>query len=177
MRATLLKLMILTSLVLIDAGCRDPYEVKPVVNNNINKEVIHEANKINGWKLAHAMELWAKSDSNEQGSSDDAENLVCRSYGADNWTLSAKFVENNYEATGEVADDGFQKYVAKPHAEQLMAARMYGPFIVRTKSGALSGVSGDYLIKNYSDRTTAFPDEVWMMTKKIFEATYAINDD
>ena len=54
----------------------------------------------------------------------------------------------------------------------VMAARVEHPFQVKTTWGDLSGTDGDYLVKNYNDKDVEYPDDVWIVSKEIFAATY-----
>ena len=53
-----------------------------------------------------------------------------------------------------------------------MAAQVQHAFTVHAKWGVLSAKSGDYIVKNFIDRDVAYPDDVWIVDQKLFQATY-----
>jgi hypothetical protein len=54
-----------------------------------------------------------------------------------------------------------------------MAAQVNDPFTVEATWGALTGKSGDYLVKQFADRDQPYPEDVWIVDRQLFDATYA----
>ena len=52
-----------------------------------------------------------------------------------------------------------------------MATQINHPFEVHATWGKLSGKPGDFLLKNFSDRDTASPDDVWIVDQMLFRQT------
>ena len=40
------------------------------------------------------------------------------------------------------------------------------------RKGTLTGKKGDYLVKHYRDRQVLYPEDVWILDAKVFEATF-----
>ena len=53
-----------------------------------------------------------------------------------------------------------------------MATQIDHPFEVQATWGKLSGKPGDFLLKNFSDRKTTYPDELWNVDQRLFQQTY-----
>ena len=53
-----------------------------------------------------------------------------------------------------------------------MATPLDHPFEVQATWGQLSGKPGDFLLKNFSDRETASPEDVWIVDQTLFQQTY-----
>lgn len=45
-------------------------------------------------------------------------------------------------------------------------------FEVQATWGQLTGRAGDYLVKNFQDRGTAYPVDVWIVDQTLFRQTY-----
>jgi hypothetical protein len=101
-----------------------------------------------------------------------AGNVLCRGEAGDIWPQSAERLEAKYVATDEVSADGWRKHLPHPDNTGVMAARIDHPFAVAAKWGELQGKPGDYLVKNYDDRDTPYPDDVWIVDANLFQATY-----
>jgi hypothetical protein len=43
---------------------------------------------------------------------------------------------------------------------------------VKTAWGDLEGKPGDFIVKNFSDKEVEYPDDVWIVDKKLFADTY-----
>ena len=57
-----------------------------------------------------------------------------------------------------------------------MASPIDHPFEVQATWGKLSGKPGDFLFKNFSDRDTASPADVWIVDQTLFRQTYETVD-
>lgn len=99
--------------------------------------------------------------------------FLCRGDAGDIWPQARERLEAKYEPAGEPDADGWRKYAPRPDNEGVMAAQVDHEFAVEAEWGTLRGKPGDYLLKNYSDRDVAVPDDVWVVDQGLFEATYA----
>ena len=54
-----------------------------------------------------------------------------------------------------------------------MATPIDHPFKVQATWGKLTGKPRDFLLKNFSDRETASPNDVWIVDQTLFPQTYA----
>lgn len=98
--------------------------------------------------------------------------FLCRGEAGDIWPQTAESLESRYVATEEYDDDGWRKYTPHPDNEGVMAARIVDEFSVEAAWGTLNGKPGDYVLKNYSDRDVASPEDVWIVDQELFRATY-----
>ena len=155
-----------------------------VIENNVNpnKAILSESNLANSWFHAKKVKpLWAKEvtengqietlEGNEDFSIGD---FICKGEAGDVWPQSAKSLIEKYQAEGEVNADGWRKYVPKKDAAGVMAIQIDHAFHVKTSWGDLQGKAGDYLLKNYSDRETEYPEDVWLVDQTIFNSTYEL---
>ena len=53
-----------------------------------------------------------------------------------------------------------------------MATQIQHAFKVEASWGTLSGKAGDYLLKKFEAKDTEFPEDVWIVDRKLFAATY-----
>ena len=145
-----------------------------------NRDLLDEVNAAATWFHAKKTRpIWARRLEQAErvqtieGEEDvPAGNYLCRGEAGDIWPQSAERLETKYVATDEFASDGWRKYVPHPDALGVMAARLKHPFSVAAKWGDLQGKAGDYLVKNYEDGDTPYPDDVWIVDADLFEATY-----
>lgn len=54
-----------------------------------------------------------------------------------------------------------------------MATQIDHPFEVHAQWGKLTGKQGDFLVKNYGDAETDYPEDVWIVDRTLFGQTYA----
>lgn len=73
----------------------------------------------------------------------------------------------------KITDGEWRKYIPKPDQPPVLAARVRTEFLVYTSYGALHGKAGDYLLKNLADENTEYPDDLWVVDKKIFNKSYS----
>jgi hypothetical protein len=99
---------------------------------------------------------------------------LCRGAAGELWPQSSAELEARYEATEEVGEEGWRKYLPRGDAEGVMAAQVPVPFSVLGKWGQLSGKAGDFVLKNYRDRNVAYPEDVWVVDQSLFRATYEV---
>ena len=102
-----------------------------------------------------------------------AGHYLCRGEAGDIWPQTEETLLKRYTATDEVTDDGWRKYQSPPDAQGVMATPIDHPFEVHAAWGTLRGKAGDYLLKNYQDRETAYPADVWVVDRALFGETYA----
>lgn len=98
--------------------------------------------------------------------------FLCRGEAGDIWPQKKEDLEKKYVATEEESPDGWRKYLPRPDAAGVMAAAVDHPFVVHAKWGKLKGKAGDFLIKNFADKGTDFPADVWLVDQKLFGETY-----
>ncbi len=55
---------------------------------------------------------------------------------------------------------------------RVLAVSLGRPFEVQATWGKLQGKAGDYLVKDFEDRDTLYPSDVWIVDQKLFAATY-----
>lgn len=97
--------------------------------------------------------------------------FLCRGEAGDIWPQKQADLEKKYVATDEETD-GWRKYLPRPDAEGVLAAAVEHPFVVHAKWGKLKGKAGDFLIKNFADKGTDYPADVWLVDQKLFGETY-----
>jgi hypothetical protein len=145
-----------------------------------NQELLDEVNKSRLWFRAKKTGfIWAKEITTQQmvqtieGAAEaQPGDYLCRGSANEVWPQASKTLHSKYQSTEEVDDDGWRKFVVRETGSGVMAARVEHPFQVKTTWGDLSGTDGDYLVKNYNDKDVEYPDDVWIVSKEIFAATY-----
>jgi hypothetical protein len=145
-----------------------------------NQQLLDEVNKSRLWfRAKKAGFIWAKEITTQQmvqtieGAAEaQPGDYLCRGSANEVWPQASKTLHSKYESTEEVDDDGWRKFVVRETGSGVMAARVEHPFQVKTTWGDLSGTDGDYLVKNYNDKDVEYPDDVWIVSKEIFAATY-----
>lgn len=146
-----------------------------------NKALLSEANQAAKWFHAKKTRpIWVKRieaaatvKTLEGEVPVNAGHFLCRGEAGDIWPQTEKDLNKRYASTEEVDSDGWRKYTPHADAQGVMAIQIDHPFEVQTKWGKLSGKQGDFLIKNYGDAETAYPDDVWLVDQKLFGQTYA----
>ena len=98
--------------------------------------------------------------------------FLCRGEAGDIWPQTAERLRAKYRATNDITDDGWCRYQPHPDNTGVLAARIDHPFAVTATWGELQGKAGDFLVKNYADRNTACPTDLWIVDRALFEATY-----
>lgn len=148
--------------------------------NLSNKELLDQVNKAGIWFRAYKTKcLWAKEIDSEQtietleGSvSASVGDYLCRGDANEVWPQKASSLFTKYEATTETDSEGWQEFSPKPDAAGVMAAEIEHSFKVNASWGELAGKPGDYLVKNETERDVEYPEDVWIVSKSIFEGTY-----
>ncbi|MGE3316135.1 MAG: PGDYG domain-containing protein [Planctomycetaceae bacterium] len=146
-----------------------------------NKALLDEVNSAGLWFRARKTKpLWAKRldrddvvttlEGTERVSAGD---YLCRGPAGEIWPQKGARLEKTYRATNELNAEGWRRFEPRPDAEGALAAQMSHPFTVQAAWGELTGKPGDYLVKDYSDHAVAYPADVWIVDRVIFEATYS----
>ena len=81
-----------------------------------------------------------------------------------------QFVEGESFKTSD--NRKWQKCTPRADNDGVMACQISESFQVEASWGKLEGKPQDYLLKNYSDKDTEFPSDVWIVDQKLFESTY-----
>lgn len=101
-----------------------------------------------------------------------AGNFLCRGEAGDVWPQSADRLTAKYVLSDELDGQGWRKCNPEPDAAGVMAAQVPHAFELQAKWGLLSGKLGDFIVKDYKDRETVNPEDVWIVDQKLFGATY-----
>ena len=170
---------VLTSL----AGCDTSKTVENKMTNdseqpaNVNKAILDEVNAAATWFHAKkTAPLWAKQLDEDQTietlegpTTAKAGDFLCRGAAGEFWPQSVKRLNEKYDQTEEIDENGFRKFVPK---SQVMAAQVDHPFHVKTSWGDLEGEPGDFVLKSFDDKEVEYPDDVWIVDRKLFADTY-----
>ena len=147
---------------------------------NANQELLDEVSRARTWFHAKKTRpIWAKRVDIEQrvktleGEEDvPAGSFLCRGEAGDIWPQTEKRLFAKYLAVGDSDSEGWTKFEPHPDNTGVLAAAVSQSFEVRANWGWLRGNAGDYVVKNYDDRDVAYPADVWIVARSLFEATY-----
>lgn len=145
-----------------------------------NKVLLDEANAGGQWFHAKKTRpIWARQLETAQTVKTlegeehvAAGHYLCKGEAGDIWPQAEQTLLKRYTPTDEITVDGWRKYVPHPDAQGVMATSVSHPFAVQATWGQLTGKSGDFLLKNYQDRETAYPDDIWIVDQTLFRQTY-----
>jgi len=145
-----------------------------------NLELLSKINQSQSWFHAKKTRpIWAKMlqraqtvETLEGRETAGAGDYLCRGESGEVWPQRAKSLEAKYTPTDTVDGDGWRKYQPRPDAEGVLAAKVEHPFSLEAKWGLLKGKAGDYVVKSYRDKDTDYPDDVWIVDRDLFLATY-----
>lgn len=181
-------LLILASAVAVCSSCdsgSQPNSILPEstplpMTATSNQALLDEANAAGKWFHAKKTRpIWAKRlDAAQTVQTLEGEEQVaaghylCRGEAGDIWPQTEETLLKRYAATDEVTPDGWRKYQPHPDSQGVMATPINHPFEVHASWGILSGKAGDFLLKNYQDRDTAYPADVWVVDRGLFGETY-----
>ena len=98
--------------------------------------------------------------------------MLCQGGAGELWPQSAESLEKRYIATDDVTADGWCLYAPRPDAEGALAAPVLHAFTGVATWGPLQGKAGDYVLKRFSDRKVPWPEDVWVVDRALFCATY-----
>lgn len=157
-------------------------EISPMSDAR-NTSLLNEANAAAKWVHAKKTRpIWAKRLESAQTVKTlegeervEAGHYLCRGEAGDIWPQTEKDLNRRYHATDKVEADGWRKYRPNPDAEGVMATQIDHAFSVEASWGTLSGKPGDYLLKNFHDRDTSYPADVWIVDQTLFQQTYEVD--
>ena len=179
--------------ILISAGCEQGQapdtknskvasskETNSTMADSTNRVLLDEANAAGRWfrakktrpiraKRLEAAQTVKTLEGEEQVA---AGHYLCRGEAGDIWPQTEKDLNRRYASTDDIDADGWRKYLPNPDAEGVMATQIDHPFVVEATWGKLSGKSGDFLVKNFHDRDTADPSDIWIVDQSPFLQTY-----
>ncbi len=101
-----------------------------------------------------------------------AGDFLCRGEQGELWPQARATLEKRYVPTDIVSPDGWRTYQPRPDAEGVYAAQVPHAFEVVATWGTLHGKAGDYVLKNFRDGQVAYPEDVWIVDRQLFNATY-----
>jgi hypothetical protein len=147
-----------------------------------NKQLLDRLNLDGAWVHAKKKRpIWAKLIESQQeiatlegtvnASTGD---YLCRGENGEIWPQKAARLAENYEAQKVVDADDWRLYMPKREAKGVMAAIVPHTFVVYTQRGEFNGKAGDYVLKNYEDKETEYPDKIWVVDQELFAKTYRI---
>ena len=147
-----------------------------------NQQVLDNANAADKWFHAKKTRpIWAKRLESAQTVTTlegkeqvEAGHYLCRGEAGDIWPQTEKDLTRRYQATDEADVDGWRKYQPDADAEGVMATQVDGQFSIKASWGTLTGKPGDYLLKNWGDRDTVYPEDVWIVDQTLFQQTYEV---
>jgi PGDYG protein len=165
-------------IVLNAAGCGGREE--KAVSKSPNAEILDEVAHAKMWFHAKRVRpIWAKEIDKDQTvetiegpTKAKAGDYLCRGEAGEFWAQSAKQITERYDKTDEVDAGGWRKFTPRPDNQGVLAAQVNHAFSVHAKWGVLAGKSGDYVLKNFTDRDVSYPDDVWVVDQKLFQLTY-----
>jgi hypothetical protein len=92
---------------------------------------------------------------------------LCRGIECEVWPQKEKSLLERYFASSHFDEKGWQRFDPKPDLQPVQAVAMDHPFRVLARWGELTGKANDYLVQSKTD-----PDDIWIVDKAIFEASY-----
>ena len=162
--------------------------------DNNNYDILVEADKI-GWKKAtKTKEMFARKlekdviiNSIEGELNAKSGQYLCRGFGGEFWVQKETNVFKKYDdkgkfpetikvkyADGEImAYSDFHLFKRKPD-RAVLVCQVPNNFTVNASWGVLNGKKKDFLIKPFEDGLDPNPQDVWLVDKDLFEATYEI---
>eukprot|EP00005_Dracoamoeba_jomungandri_P006143 CAMPEP_0174252838 /NCGR_PEP_ID=MMETSP0439-20130205/2206_1 /TAXON_ID=0 /ORGANISM="Stereomyxa ramosa, Strain Chinc5" /LENGTH=134 /DNA_ID=CAMNT_0015333487 /DNA_START=65 /DNA_END=466 /DNA_ORIENTATION=- len=90
----------------------------------------------------------------------EAGEMLCKGIAGELWPQAEEKLLSKYKKTSTTNGE-WDKYIPKPDLPGVFAARVNHDFSVETEYGAMSGKKGDYLLKNFADRHTEYPVDLW----------------
>ena len=145
-----------------------------------NKTLLDEVNSSGGWfRAKKTRPIWVKAVDEDQvvESLEGTQpvkrgDCLCRSERGELWPQSCPAIEEKYNPTDQVDQDGWRKYAPRLDADGVLAAQVDHEFKINGPWGLLRGKAGDFVVKNFADANTAYPDDVWLVDQQLFIATY-----
>lgn len=100
-----------------------------------------------------------------------AGDFLCRGAGGELWPQSRASLERRYLPGGSLAD-GWREYCPRPEGNQVLAASVPQAFEVTSRRGILRGKAGDYVLKKAGESAVPGANDLWIVDRSLFEATY-----
>jgi hypothetical protein len=155
-------------------------QLEPTAADCPNQRLLDEVNQAGAWFPAwKTASVWvrASADCDTVDSKEGRENLLagdvlCRGESGDLWPQSKASLLAKYRPTETTDADGWRRYEPRPERSGVLAACVGHPFTVETDRGQLAGKGGDYLLKDQQDSGAAYPQNLWIVDRVYFEATY-----
>ena len=97
---------------------------------------------------------------------------LCRGSSGERWPQKITTLVTKYRPEEKWDEDGWQLFTPLPDANGVLAAEIQHPFTVHSSWGVLNGRPGDLLVKNWDDRGERYPEDVWIVARTLFLATY-----
>ena len=146
-----------------------------------NREILDEVNRAGSWfRAKKSRPIWVRRVLEDQTleTLEGVERVrqgdyVCRGENGDVWPQSAAELERKYRATATVDADGWQMYEPHPDNQGVLAAQIDHSFTVVSLWGNLHGKQGDFIVKNYHEKDTDYPEDVWIVDQDLFRSTYS----
>ena len=118
--------------------------------------------------------LWAKQvdtaqqvqtlEGTEQMAAGD---FLCRGIHNEYWPQSSKRLDDRYNASEVVDDEGFRRFDPKQDITPVLAVQLDQAFSVQATWGRLTGKPGDYAVQSIENA-----NDIWIVDKAIFQASY-----
>ena len=145
-----------------------------------HQSILDEANRSGAWFAARKVSPVWVNDSASKPSVESLEgeetllsgDVLCRGAAGDVWPQSRESLFAKYSPTSQVDAQGWKKFEPRPEQSRVMAIQILHPFEVDTTRGKLSGKAGDYLLKKHDQRDIAYPQDVWIVDRQVFQSTY-----
>jgi hypothetical protein len=123
--------------------------------------------------------IWARQteysrivDTREGTLQASAGDYLCRGVVGELWPQKSEKLNSTYVATQNVDAEGWREYQPRADSAGVYAVSVDKPFTVTATYGTLEGQPGDYVVKHAADGPTAYPEDVWIVGRTIFESTY-----
>jgi hypothetical protein len=100
-----------------------------------------------------------------------AGDYLCRGIAGEYWPQKEAKLTEKYSPSTERDAEGLERFDPKPESAPVEATAVDRPFRVAATWGELTGKPGDYVVRSTTD-----PDDVWIVGKTIFEASYEMVD-
>ena len=95
------------------------------------------------------------------------DDYLCRGIAGEYWPQKFPRILEKYTPTKFFDAEGWQQFDPKPEATPVLAVQMDAPFRIRSEWGELRGKAKDYVVRSMADT-----NDVWIVNKSIFEASY-----
>eukprot|EP01088_Endostelium_zonatum_P006064 TRINITY_DN18168_c0_g1_i1.p1 TRINITY_DN18168_c0_g1~~TRINITY_DN18168_c0_g1_i1.p1 ORF type:complete len:170 (+),score=42.52 TRINITY_DN18168_c0_g1_i1:57-566(+) len=149
-----------------------------------NKELLDQVNKTNRWVLVKKTAyMWGKELTQDQEivtlegkEKAKAGQILCKGIAGELWPQEKAQVLKRYNKT-EMQDGEWTKYTPRRDLPGYWASPVKGEFEVKTKWGTMKGKDKDYILKNFNDAQTRYPEDVWVVDRKLFNKSYAQSQD